>query len=111
MRLMPLAVEGRAELPVAFLGQLKAFLLPQQVNERAKGVFIGDLRLPEFKQQARCRLQTARARFPTLRTAALRVHTLPEEVPHAPAPPVGPLAIGFVAEKRPAHPDLIRRLP
>src|SRR5712691_8470557 len=111
MRQVPLSVEGCTELTVAFLGQVKAFLLPQQFSERAKGIFIGDLRLPEFQQQAHRRLDAARALIPTLRTVALCVHTLPEEVPHASAPPVGPLAIGFVAEKRPTHSDLIRGLP
>src|SRR5712692_5510564 len=111
MRQASLSVEGCAELTIAFLAQLKAFLLPQQVNELAKSIFIGNLRLPELEQQAHRRLDATRACLPTLRTVVLRAHTLPEEVCDAPAPPVGPLAIGFVAEKRPAHPDLIRCLP
>src|SRR5258708_2291681 len=111
MRQTPLSVEGRAELTIAFLGQVKAFLLPQQVNERPKGILVGYLRLPEFQQQVHCRLDATRVLIPTRRTVALCVHTLPEEVPHTPAPPVGPFAIGFVAEKRPTHPDLIGGLP
>ena len=111
MRQASLSVEGCAELTIAFLGQLKAFLLAQQVNEFAKSIFIGNLGLPEFEQQAHRRLDATRACLPTLRTVVLRTHTLPEEVSHSAAAPVGPLAIGFVAEKRPAHPDLIGSLP
>src|SRR5712692_11046218 len=107
----PFPLERQAQPRITFFGLLEAFLLAEQFDQSAKGVFIGEVGLPEFEQQARGSFAAARPLFPTRGALPLRVHALPEQVSYPTAPPVCPLAIGRVAQKRPAHTELVGGLP